>query len=91
MTGKRALYRRKLCTKTPCSVLYLVGIYTRYQNGEEKVLEVKYSLPVGVVPTVDIIRSQLHIKPETNVVMINGDIDVNASDLTKFDEKCGVS
>ena len=27
MTGKRALYRRKLCTKPPCSVLYLVGIY----------------------------------------------------------------
>ena len=27
MTGKRALYRRKPCTKTPCSVLYLVGIY----------------------------------------------------------------
>ena len=59
--------------------------------GEEKVLEVKYSLPAGVVPTVDIIRSQLHIRPETNVVMISGDIDVNSSDLTKFDEKCGVS
>lgn len=28
MTGKRALYRRKSCTKTPCSVLCLVGIYT---------------------------------------------------------------
>ena len=28
MTGKRALYRRKPCTETPCSVLYLVGIYT---------------------------------------------------------------
>lgn len=27
MTGKRALYRRKPCTKTPCSVLCLVGIY----------------------------------------------------------------
>ena len=27
MTGKRALYRRKPCTETPCSVLYLVGIY----------------------------------------------------------------
>ena len=27
MTGKRALYRRKPCTITPCSVLYLVGIY----------------------------------------------------------------
>ena len=27
MTGKRALYRRKVCTKTPCSVLCLTGIY----------------------------------------------------------------
>ena len=27
MTGKRALYWRKLCTKTSCSVLCLVGIY----------------------------------------------------------------
>ena len=30
MTGKRALYRRKSCTKTPSSVLYLVGIYTYF-------------------------------------------------------------
>lgn len=32
MTGKRALYRRKLCTKPPCSVLYLVGIYTQFHK-----------------------------------------------------------
>ena len=31
MTGKRALYRRKSCTKTPCSVLCLVGIYKSTQ------------------------------------------------------------
>lgn len=30
MTGKRALYRRKPCTETPCSVLYLVGIYKKH-------------------------------------------------------------
>ena len=35
MTGKRALYRRKVCTKTPCGVLCLVGIYTYRQNGFE--------------------------------------------------------
>lgn len=33
MTGKRALYRRKVCTKTPCSVLCLTGIYNN--NGRE--------------------------------------------------------
>lgn len=32
MTGKRALYRRKPCTKTPCSVLCLVGIYNKQQQ-----------------------------------------------------------
>jgi hypothetical protein len=33
MTGKRALYRRKPCTKTPCSVLCLVGIYMQEALG----------------------------------------------------------
>lgn len=32
MTGKRALYRRKPCTKTPCSVLCLVGIYNNRKS-----------------------------------------------------------
>lgn len=32
MTGKRALYRRKPCTKTPCSVLCLVGIYSGHKR-----------------------------------------------------------
>lgn len=34
MTGKRALYRRKPCTITPCSVLYLVGIYNFLEKCE---------------------------------------------------------
>ena len=38
MTGKRALYRRKPCTETPCSVLYLVGIY-RYADCVEGAVE----------------------------------------------------
>lgn len=29
----RALYWRKLCTKTPCSVLYLAGIYRNLEIG----------------------------------------------------------
>lgn len=46
MTGKRALYRRKPCTKTPCSVLCLVGIYKetdldlfleKFQQYEQKI------------------------------------------------------
>ena len=40
MTGKRALYRRKLCTKPPCSVLYLVGIYKdQTWNGPKSIHE----------------------------------------------------
>ena len=36
MTGKRALYRRKPCTETPCSVLYLVGIYKLLEKRNEQ-------------------------------------------------------
>ena len=43
MTGKRALYRRKPCTKTPCSVLYLVGIYTWEERWEKYALASKIS------------------------------------------------
>jgi len=34
-------------------------------HGEEKILAVKHSLPSGIIPTVDIIRTHLH-KPAEN-------------------------
>ena len=58
--------------------------------GEEKILSIKESLSPGVVPTVDLIRSQLHLPTESNVICMNNEIDIVSTDLTKFDEKCGV-
>ena len=58
--------------------------------GEEKILSIKDSLPSSVVPTVDLIRSQLHQPVESNVIYINNEIDIASTDLKKFDEKCGV-
>ena len=45
MTGKRALYRRKPCTITPCSVLYLVGIYNKTVDDSEGIIEYT-SIPI---------------------------------------------
>ena len=58
--------------------------------GEDKVLAVKDSLPKGVIPTVDMIRSQLHEPAASSVIYFNNDISVISTDLAKFDEKCGV-
>lgn len=59
--------------------------------GEEKILAVKHSLPSGIVPTVDIIRSNLHKPVETNIIHMSNDIEVVDPDLVRFDKKCGVS
>lgn len=59
--------------------------------GEEKILAVKHSLPSGIVPTVDIIRSNLHKPVETNIIHMSNDIEVADPDLVRFDKKCGVS
>lgn len=58
--------------------------------GEEKILNIKKTLPAGVVPTVDMIRSQLHLAPVSKVIYFNKDISVVSTDLSRFDEKCGV-
>lgn len=59
--------------------------------GEERILAVKHSLPSGIIPTVDIIRSSLHKPVETNIIHMNNDIEVADPDLVRFDKKCGVS
>ena len=48
-------------------------------------------LPRNIVPSVDMIRSYLHEIPEPNVLYLKNDIPVTATDLRKYDEKCGVS
>ena len=59
--------------------------------GEDRILAIRHSIPDGIVPTVDMVRSQLHEAPESNIIYINDrDVDVQSTDLRQFDEKCGV-
>ena len=52
--------------------------------------DIKHSLPAGVVPSVDIIRSHLREEPESNIIYFKRDINVITTDLSKYDERCGV-
>lgn len=59
-------------------------------HGEDKILSIKETLPKGIVPTVDLIRCQLHETEDLPVIHFSRDITVASTDLSKFDEKCGV-
>lgn len=59
--------------------------------GEECILSMKDQLPSGVIPTFDMIRSQLHEATDSNIIYLQNDIPVIQTDLTKYDEKCGVA
>lgn len=59
--------------------------------GEEHILSIKNQLPETVIPTVDLIRSQLHETAESNIIYLQNEICVTRTDLTKYDEKCGVA
>ena len=59
--------------------------------GEERILSIREQLPKNIVPSVDIIRSQLHENLESNIVYLSNEIPVTQTDLTKYDEKCGVA
>ncbi len=58
--------------------------------GQEKILSIRDSFPDGIIPTVDMVRSCLHQDPDPKVVYISNDIEVQSTDLSRFDEKCGV-
>ena len=60
-------------------------------HGVDKVLNAKQNLPPGIVPSVDVIRAQLHIEPESNMIHFKRDINVIQTNLSKYDELCGVS
>lgn len=59
--------------------------------GEERILSIKGQLPANVIPTIDMIRSQLHEEPASNIVYLSQDIAITQTDLRKYDEKCGVA
>lgn len=60
-------------------------------HGEEKILKIKAALPKGVIPTVDVIRSQLHMDTESNIIYMSNEIEVAHTDLKAYDKKCGVA
>ncbi len=59
-------------------------------HGVDKILDIKHRLPPGIVPTVDIIRCQLREEPESNIIHFKRDVNVISTDLSTYDEKCGV-
>ena len=58
--------------------------------GESTVLSARDAFPEGVIPTVDMIRSQLHETNVPDVLQFSRDIPVTTTDLEQFDRKCGV-
>lgn len=61
------------------------------EYGEERILSIKDQLPKNIIPTVDMIRSQLHEAPESNIIYMKNEISITQTDLTKYDVKCGVA
>lgn len=60
--------------------------------GEEKILQIRSQLPENVIPTIDMVRCQLHEEPESNIIHLkNREISITQTDLRKYDEKCGVA
>ena len=60
--------------------------------GEDRILDIKRSLPPDVIPTVENIRSLLHIQTkQQEEVHFPCDVKVIVTDIRTFDEKCGVS
>jgi len=59
--------------------------------GEKRILSIKQQLPVNIIPSVDIIRSQLHETPDSNIIYMSNEIAVTQTDLSMYDEKCGVT
>lgn len=59
--------------------------------GEDRILELKRSFPPEVIPTVENIRSLLHINiRQQDKVDFPCDVKVIVTDISIFDEKCGV-
>lgn len=59
--------------------------------GEEYILAIKHSLPGGIVPTVDMIRSYLHESLPAHDIHLEKEIAVTPTDLTKYDKRFGVA
>ena len=59
--------------------------------GEDRVIFATNRLPVGITPTVDLIRSYL-VEPEKNaIIRFQNDVCINQTNLVCYSEKCGVA
>jgi hypothetical protein len=58
--------------------------------GEERIFSIKDQLPQNIIPSVDMIRSQLRETTESNDVYFKNEVPITTTDLSKYDEKCGV-
>lgn len=59
--------------------------------GEQRILALKDSLPKGIVPTVDMIRSCLHESLPVQIIWTKQEIAITPTDLSKYDERYGVA
>lgn len=59
--------------------------------GEDRILSIKNSMPAGLVPNVDTIRSCLETPKSDNIIHFNYEIPVTQSNLAYYDVKCGVA
>ena len=60
------------------------------EYGQNEILNIKHNLPLGVTPTVDIIRSYLSDQQTERSLMMVNEIPVSRTDLGYYDKKCGV-
>lgn len=58
--------------------------------GEDEVLRTKSSFPTTIVPSVDMIRTQLHQKEPQTVVVFPSEIEITKTSLERYDKLCGV-
>ena len=69
------------------SVLDRIGINKQF---EDRVIYAKNSIPTGMTPTVDMIRSFLEEPQRDSLIRFQNEIQINQTNLAYYDEKCGV-
>lgn len=59
--------------------------------GEDRVIFAVNSIPAGITPTVDIIRSYLELPKKNAAIRFQNDVSIMQTNLAYYDEKCGVA
>ena len=61
------------------------------EYGEDRVIFAVNSIPSGVTPTIDLIRSYLEQPQMDSVIRFKNDVYITQTNLAYYDEKCGVA